>query len=315
MPPKKKTDPPKRDPHRFSPVFVLATARSYSSVVTTMIGQHPDLAGLPELKLFCYRTIGELEASLPQFWIERGITHRSPGLVRALAEFEFGDQTIESLSKARSWLRERLHWSGSDILDVLLARLWPRIGIEKSPENVLTDRALRRMASAYPKARYLHLTRHPLTTQRSIQEHRNRIVPSAPRDGEPMSGIGAWYETHRRIVNFTARLPAGRYLRVRAEDVLNDSKSQLMAIALWLELRADKRAIEAMKHPERSPFASPGPAESGIVGGQDPSFLHDPIPHRVELPRSLEVPQGWAADLSVWKMVVELANRLGYRSE
>ena len=73
-----------------------------------MIGQHPDLAGLPELKLFCCETIRELEASLPRYWMERGVTHRSPGLVRALAEVEFGGQTSDSLSAARAWLRERL---------------------------------------------------------------------------------------------------------------------------------------------------------------------------------------------------------------
>ena len=64
--------PPARDPHCFAPVFLLATARSCSSVVTAMIGQHPALCGLPELKLFASPTIGEMEASLPRFWIERG---------------------------------------------------------------------------------------------------------------------------------------------------------------------------------------------------------------------------------------------------
>ena len=89
----RKPAPPTREPGRFTPLFVLAPARSYTSVVATMIGQHPDLAGLPELKLFSYQTIGELEASLPSYWIERGFTHRSPGLVRALAQLEFGKQT------------------------------------------------------------------------------------------------------------------------------------------------------------------------------------------------------------------------------
>src|SRR5277367_299883 len=70
--------PPLRDPCRFAPLFVLAPPRSYTSVIAAMIGQHPELAGLPELKPFSYRTVGELEASLPSYWIERGFTHRSP---------------------------------------------------------------------------------------------------------------------------------------------------------------------------------------------------------------------------------------------
>src|SRR6266850_6482926 len=110
---------PSRYPNGFAPIFVLAPARSYSSVITMMLGQHPDLMGFPELKLFSYPTIGDMEASLPRFWIERGVTHRSPGLIRALAEFMFGNQTLGSLALARVWLQERSSWSGADVLDSL----------------------------------------------------------------------------------------------------------------------------------------------------------------------------------------------------
>jgi hypothetical protein len=277
-----------------------------------MIGQHPNLAGLPELKLFCCQNIGELEASLPRYWLERGVSHRSPGLVRALAEFEFGCQTPVSLSAARAWLQDRMHWSRADVFDVLLTRLVPRIAVEKSPDNILNDTNLRRMDAAYPNARYIHLTRHPVSTQRSMQEHLRRTVPFQVQDGEPMSGIGSWYDVHRRILSFAASLPADRYLRIRAEDVLNDSKSQLRAIANWLGIRTDDAAIEAMQHPEASPFARPGLAAAGLAGGNDPTFLRDPIPHRVEIPPKLDPPQGWVADPSIWKMVTDLANRLGY---
>ena len=34
------------------PVFVLAAPRSFSSVVCAMLGQHPELHGLPETHLF-----------------------------------------------------------------------------------------------------------------------------------------------------------------------------------------------------------------------------------------------------------------------
>jgi len=277
-----------------------------------MIGQHPDLAGLPELKLFCCRTVGELEEALPQYWRDRGVTHRSPGLVRALAEFEFGGQTVASLSAARAWLQARPHWSGADVLDVLLERLSPRLAVEKSPDNLLNDAALARMVEAYPRARYLHLTRHPVTTQRSMQSHLKRTLPSYPQEGEPMCSISSWYEIHRRILNLAAGLPEDRYMRTRAEDVLNDTQSQLHAITAWLGVRTDAGVIEAMQHPEASPFACPGVSGSGVIGGNDPSFLRNPIPHRVETSCKLEAPQGWVADPGVWETVAEMANRLGY---
>jgi Sulfotransferase family len=302
-----------RDAYRFAPLFVLAPARSYSSVISMMLGQHPDLVGLPELKLFAYPTIGELEASLPGFWIARGVMHRSPGLVRTLAEYMFGNQQLASLTVARSWLFERSLWSGADVLDVLMECLQPRGCVEKSPENVETDVALMRLAAAYPKARYLHLTRHPVTTQRSIQEHFNRILPGYRQDDQPMSGIATWFETHRRILRFAASLPSHRLMRVRAEDVLNDMRHQLKAIAAWLGLRNDADAIEAMTHPEASPFACFGPAGSGVTGGNDPAFLRNPIPHSVEVPNTLNRPVGWTEEPSSWQMVVDLANHLGYR--
>ena len=308
-------EPPLRDPHRFAPVFVLTTARSYSSVVTTMIGQHPQLVGLPELKLFCCDTIGELEASLPSYWINRGVTHRSPGLVRALAQFEFGDQSLQSLDSARRWLQDRAHWTGADVFDVLLTRLTPLTAVEKSPDNVSDPASLSRLVSAYPGARYLHLTRHPLSTQRSMQEYRQRIVPEYPQDGEPMYGIASWYETHRRICELSAALSQERYLRVRAEDVLNDSEPQLRAIAKWLGIRTDDEAIDSMKRPEESPFAYLKIADAGVYGGNDPGFLSHPTPRRVEIPSALEPPRGWSAEPATWDMVVALANHLGYFDE
>ena len=277
-----------------------------------MLGQHPELAGLPELKLFCYSTLAELETSLPDYWRRRGVTHRSPGLLRAVALLLFGGQTAETLREARQWLEARSHWPGASILDVLLARLHPRSAVEKSPEHVLDDVTLERMAAAYPAARYVHLTRHPISTQRSMQEYRKRLAPTDPQIGEPMAGIESWYEVHRRILLFTASLPAVRHFRVRAEDVLNQSDGTLRAIAGWLGVRTDESAIEAMKHPELSPFADAGPPELGVAGGNDPGFLRDPVPRRASMPDELAPPTGWSAPTQVWTLVTEMSERLGY---
>jgi sulfotransferase family protein len=301
-----------REQARFAPLFVLAPARSYSSVVATMIGQHPQLVGLPELKLFGHGTIADLEHSLPAYWRERGFTHRSPGLVRALAEFEFGGQTPRCIDAARKWLRARGHWSGADVLDVLLARVAPREAVEKSPETVTSATALKRLKAAYPNARYLHLTRHPLTTQASASRHLRETVPEHPQAGEPMAGIAAWVQVHKRILRFTAVLPKQRALRVRAEDVLNDPDHQLREIARWLGIRDDDEAIEAMRHPERSPFARFGPRGSGVIGGHDHGFLRDPVVRGAELPASLAPPEGWIGEPRLWRRAEALARRLGY---
>ena len=303
---------PARDPHRFAPVFLLATARSCSSVVTAMIGQHPQLCGLPELKLFASPTIGEMEASLPRFWIERGVTHRSPGLVRALAEYLFGRQDAAGLTAAREWLAPRRDWPGEAVLDILLAELRPRLAIEKSPENAASDEALARLAAAYPDARYIHLTRDPVATQRSMQAHWARVMPGHPLEGQPMLGFAAWVDVNRRVLGFTERLPAGRVLRLRAEDILDGSPEGMRAVASWLGLDGAPAAIEAMTHPEASPFARPGPKESGIIGGYDPGFLEAPALRQLAPAPPLRRPQDWSDHDALWGMVEDLAERLGY---
>jgi len=305
---------PVRDPHRFAPVFLLATARSCSSVVTAMMGQHPELCGLPELKLFAAPTIGEMEASLPRFWIERGVTHRSPGLVRALAEYLFGRQDIAGLAAAREWLAARRDWPGEAVLDVLLAELKPRLAIEKSPENAASDEALARLAHAYPDARYIHLTRDPAATQRSMQAHWERVMPEHPLEGQPMLGFAAWVDVNRRILDFIAPLPASRVLRLRAEDVLDGTPAGMRDVVSWLGLDGAPAAIEAMTHPEASPFARPGPKESGIIGGYDPGFLEAPVLRQLPRPPKLRRPEGWSGHDKLWEMVEDLAARLGYES-
>jgi hypothetical protein len=232
--------------------------------------------------------------------------------VRAIAEYVFGEQNLHSLALGRQWLRDRAEWSGADVLDVMLEGLSPRAAVEKSPDDLLTDAAVSRMAAAYPRARYLHLARHPVTTQRSMETHWLRTF-GTPQEGEPMRSVAAWYEIHRRILLFADDLPRDRYLLVKAEDALSDPKTELRRIATWLGIRCDAAAIEPMLHPEASPFARPVAVGSGVAGGNDPAFLRDPIPHRAEMPSDLVPPRGWKADATAWNTVVALANRLGYR--
>lgn len=276
-----------------------------------MIGRHPELYGMPELKLFCYPTIGQLDASLPDYHRDRGIVHRSPGLVRAVAELGFGGQFPQSVAAAREWLARRPQWTGAAVFDMLQAQVAPRSAVEKSPENVESAAALGRLVAAYPRARFLHLTRHPATSQRSMHDHWCRTMPDSPVEELAQVCAETWLDTHRRILAMTAHAAPDRYLRVRAEDILNEPSTHLPVIARWLGVASEEDAIEAMRHPERSPFACLGPAGSGVSGGNDPAFLSDPIPRPVALPPDLET--DLETDLeSDLERVADLARQLGY---
>jgi hypothetical protein len=80
-----------------------------------------------------------------------------------------------------------------------------------------------------------------------------------------------------------------------------------------LGIRQDGEALETMMHPERSPYARPGPR--GATRGNDPNFLENPKLDHDRLARIreplLEGDLSWRAG-AFDRNVVRLAKQLGY---
>jgi hypothetical protein len=275
----------------FAPVFVLATARSYSSVFSAMVGQHPDLYGFPELKLFAW---------------EHADPRRAPGLVRATAEVLFDGQIPECLAAARAWLDERQTWPGRDLFDELQRRIAPRRAVEKSPEHALTDAALQRICAAYPRVQFIHLVRHPVTAAASMRRHMRLTDADATA-----FCLYAWYETNFRLSEFGARVGVGRCLLIRGEAALDDPRAELARMASWLGLQADECAVERMLHPERSPFAH-SLCDASLGNDRDPGFLQSPHLRPVPASPPLVPPPDWSGPDRLWSSIVELAASFGY---
>jgi len=306
------------------PVFVLAPPRSFSSIVATMLGQHPQMYGMPELELFAAETMGE--------WWElcTGATFpRAHGALRAVAELFFGGQTEETAKLARGWLRRRVHFSTGLFLEMLAAAVVPRIVVDKSTSNVYQPKSLRRAFQMFPGARFIHLVRHPRGHGESVlkflreREEKGRVPAThwmrrlASPDGsgaasgelDPQRG---WLALHTNICKFLESVPPGQQMRVRGEDILKEPDKDLREIAAWLGLRTDGEAIDKMKHPERSPYACFGPP--GARFGNDRFFLENPAlrPSRAEQ-QSLDGPLGWRTDGHGFSPDVErLAREFGY---
>jgi hypothetical protein len=286
------------------PIFVLAAPRSFSSTVATMLGQHPQMYGLPELELFAAKTVGEwwdlcAEATFP----------RAHGALRAVAELFFGAQTEETVKLARGWLRRRAHFSTGLFLETLATAVAPRIVVDKSTSNVYQPKSLRRAFQMFPGARFIHLVRHPRGHGKSMlkflrdTEKEDRVAPAhwmrrlavwqgANDDGTELDPQRGWYALHGKIRKFLESVPREQQLRIRGEDVVTDPDLHLRKIAEWLGLRTDDAAINEMRHPERWPYACFGPP--GARYGNDPFFLKRPAlrASRGE-PQSLDGPLNW----------------------
>jgi hypothetical protein len=298
-------------------VFILATARSYSTVTVAMLAGHPQIYGFPELVLFTTQTVGQLLAahsragSATAEEVSRLWTHgHISGLVRAIAQLHDGSQNPEAISRARAWLERRPSWPTTRLMDHLLDLIRPRIGLEKSPDTLGSMQALRRCVAAYPDARFIHLTRHPVSAQRSMRERLTLVWPASSKLALTVAAASQWYTGNLRAARVLADLPTERWLRIRAEDLLTDPVGILTEILRWLELDDDDRILRLMHCPERWQFAHSGPA--GELFGGDPKFFRDPRLRPLPAPRPAESDPARELPEPMRRKITELAGYLGY---
>jgi hypothetical protein len=185
------------------------------------------------------------------------------------------------------------------------------MAVDKSPSTTLRPEYLERAYATYPGANFLHLTRHPRTTGESIvKQLRQGDARGAPRSDQ-LDPQAAWMRAHTNIVNFAVTLPEGQCLRIKAEDLLSEPELYLPQIAEWLGLDTGAAAIEAMMHPERSPYASPGPEAARF--GNDAEFLERPAYRRERVTEPALLGRlSWVPDADFDKPTLKLARELGY---
>jgi hypothetical protein len=185
--------------------------------------------------------------------------------------------------------------------------------IEKSPSNTRTLESMRRAHRMFPRARFIHLLRHPRTQAESTLAHRERKrengVPVAAFWRDPPEG---WYANHSLICRFLRSIDQDLSVRVRGEDLLADPERVVRSILDWLGLRTDPEAIEAVMHPERSPYACIGPR--GALFGNNGNFLKNPRFSPAPLKRvNLDDPLGWRPSRGFPPYVKRLARHFGYQ--
>jgi hypothetical protein len=306
------------------PVFVLAAPRSFSSVFCAMLGQHPELHGLPETHLF-------VDDTMDGWWrrVDSESYQMAHGLVRAVAEICFGEQTERSVASAQAWLRRRRTETSGLVLEELGRAVAPATLVDKSPSTVYDVESMRRVLRFFPEARFIHLVRHPRSYCDSVikymhllaspayrpRERESEVEDEAPewirdlaywpvhgRDDSTLDPQGGWLALNGNVVTFLETVPAERWTTVRGEDLLREPEPALRDLLAWLGKRTDREAIEPMLHPERSRYAHFGPR--GARNGNDILFLERPeLRPASERRRTLD---GLAPE------VVELARRVGY---
>lgn len=296
------------------PVFLLAPARSYSTVAVAMLAGHPRLFAFPELLLFPVRRLRDLldEELARTGNLRVWAISRVNGILRAVAQLHEGSQDDEAIRAAQDWVLAHDDWTTQELLDHLLGLVAPAIGVEKSPDTVNSDEAIVSCVHAYPDARFLHLTRHPVTSQRSMRKYWSSQTPEGGSESLVATSAVAWYWGHRRIVQTLDTLPVRQWMRIRAEDLLRAPEQCLPGILDWLGLECSAEIIARMRQTERWTFA--GFDSGSRLGGGDRLFLTEPRLREVGGPPSSVV---FEPELGIPPPIEnamrELAEQLGYR--
>ena len=294
------------------PLFILCPPRSYSSVVCSIIGQHPECYGLPELNLFIGDNLAGLWKGFAPFLGSFG----RDGMLRTLAQLHDGVQNEETIARANEWVNAHLDWSIRKLFDHIQELVGPKILVEKSPSIVYKQEYIDRMLRNFPQANYLHLLRHPRGTATSVLSLRegHAVLKRLAGSLASLDPERVWRQSHERVMAATANLPNGQCMRLKGEEFLAYLDIYLPQICEWLGISTSPDAIEAMKHPERSPYACPGP--SNAKRGNDPNFLENPELDFDRLGRIKE-PQlagelSWRAGEVFDRATVKLARQFGY---
>ncbi len=293
-----------------TPVFLLAPGRCFSSLACAMLGQHPEMYGLPETQLMVRDTLNE-------WWNDFGGGIHSHGLLRSVAEIVFGGQSFQNVQRAEAWLWQRRSLATHVVLSKLAAFVYPLTLVEKTPMVSYRSEHMHRILESFPNARFIHLVRHPIGYGESLieffrdrapwrdaarvknlikddesiffrmfEEARDRVVPDPAE---------AWFIRQTEVLSFLRHVPDSQRFRIRGEDLISDPGKVLRRLCDWLCLRWDEMTLEEMQRPERWPFACFGPPNARHGG--DPKFLRNPrLRGRRNPPASLESPVPWRND-------------------
>ena len=252
-----------------SPIFILSSPRSYSSVISSMIGQHDSLFSLPEINLFLADDFQGYLALM-----EKETLNLKDGDLRAIAYFFFGDQSLSSTSKALNFISNNPSMKTNEVFQSFREKIYPKRLITKSP---LYGAELSHLNRLPKDAFFIHLLRHPFSQNRSLANY-FRLYDLNPLNHLYVkhleNGYKGWVNEQQNIESFLQSIPNNKKTRLYSELCMREPKKTMREICNFVKVSNDDENIERMLHPEKSIFASVGGQIARF--GNDPKFLMHP---------------------------------------
>lgn len=219
---------PRADPM----LFILSPPRSGSTLLRVMLAGHSRLFSPQELYLGCFSDMAAHDRHL-------GGTALNMGVITTIAEL---------LSRTGAW-NLYVQWKQgavptAEVYSFFSGRLGGRTLVDKSPCFFPPQAVIRRLAGLFPRARFVHLVRHPVACISSyVRERFHGIFPET-RDIDPYDcGEWVWTRVQEGILELEAELGPGRMHRLYFEDLTSDPERVLRRLMPSLGLSFERALL------------------------------------------------------------------------
>ena len=251
------------------PIIVIGAGRSGSTLLSNIIGAHPDVYNAGETDFLVNRLWGELFAGPKFVHMERrnGLIHRKR---MQLAQSRGGESQPPPTPREQEKIR-------TELLDAVNAeeevRISPVIGrcmaetLIPPPLRVKYwtfkeiwngskpfQQGWRRHDLAFPGAQYVHIVRHPIQYLCSFMSH----TPLEPTKGRMLHWLDDW--TKMNVLAHSRAELKGRYLAMRYESLVENPAAEIPGILGFLGLPEDNNCFEALSrryNPRKRDVAPP----------------------------------------------------------
>ncbi len=203
-----------------SPLFIVGMPRSGTTLLASMLSNHPAIASAGELA-----TLGDLLAELPKF-MPGGVAY--PEAVRSL--------TAAAAEHITAGYERRLR---RDVDSTV-----PHV-VDKNPLNF---RHVGLIAWLFPQARIIHCTRHPAATCLSNYFQRFPLHLDFSFD---LRNIGHFYREYTRLMDHWRQFPSLKMTEVAYEDMILDTERTASRLLDFLDLPFDEQCLAT--HTNRFP--------------------------------------------------------------
>jgi hypothetical protein len=202
-----------------SPIFIVGLPRTGTTLVERIIGRHSQINSAGELSALSEA----IDAAMT-----RTTGSASPDWQRYAEALPALDGTViaeEYLARSRPWRGERPRFSDKQLTNFLYCGLILR---------------------AFPNARIVHLTRHPLAACYAI--YKNRFDGTYPFSYD-LSEIAEFFIGYRRLMAHWHRVLPDRILDVAYEDVVSDLETATRRLLEYLDLPFEADCLEFHLNP------------------------------------------------------------------